>query len=206
MKKDKKRPDALDTRIAFHEAAHAIAAHYLHHRVEQASIERNERTEGRVHIVGDNVTAMAYEFAQLPEIDEHRDKLIDATRNRAFDLVIIAVAGMVAERLFTGRDSRLAGSDEVEATLNANLLVGSPRGRRDMIAIAKIEAERILVKHYFEVRQLAQALKARRGLSGDEVRKVIKQARAVMRSPSGATLSRMLARQRMTERHSRLCC
>ena len=73
-----------------------------------------------------------------------------------------------------------------------------------MITTAQIAAERILVEHDFEVRKRAQSLKAKRRLSGDEFRKIIKQARAVMRSPGGATLRRMLARQRMTARQMAL--
>jgi hypothetical protein len=109
---------------------------------------------------------------------------------------------MVAECVFAGRKSRLAGTDEIEATLFANILTGSRRGRRNVIAAAKIEAELMLVKHDYEVRQVAQVLLAKRRLAGREVRKIIKQAQAVLRSRSGLTLSRMLARQRMTERHS----
>jgi ATP-dependent Zn protease len=195
------RSPSRDNLAAFHESGHAIAAHYLHHEVEHASIERNERSEGRVRLIGDNVSAMAYTLSQLPEIDQYRSCFTAATRERAFEVVIIAVAGMVAERVFAGRKTRLAGTDEIEATLFANVLFGSRRGRRDVIAAAKIEAERMLVKHDYEVRRVAQVLLTKRRLSGHEVRKIIKQARAVMRSPSGSTLSRMLARQRMTERH-----
>jgi ATP-dependent Zn protease len=196
------RSPSLEALAAFHESGHAIVAHYLHYKVEHASIERNERSEGRVRLTGDNVSAMAYTLSQLPEIDQYRSRFTAATRERAFDVIIIAVAGMVAERVFAGRKSRLAGTDEIEATLFANVLVGSRRGRRDVIAAAEVECERILVKHDYEVRRVAQVLLAKRRLSGHEVRKIIKQARAVLRSPCGAALSRMLARQRMTERHS----
>jgi len=109
---------------------------------------------------------------------------------------------LTAEKIFAGRNGRLEDqvSDQIEATLYANLIVGSAEGRRDMIRAAKIEAERILVERDFEVRALAQALKERRTLSGKEVGAVIKAARARLRSPSGAGLRRMLTRQRMLGR------
>jgi hypothetical protein len=98
--------------------------------------------------------------------------------------------------LFVGRRSRLTGSDEVEAHLMTNLLVGSSRRRRDLIAGARVVAERILIGHDFEVRQLAAALVARCELTGAEVLAVIEDAKAILRSPNGARIARMAERQR----------
>jgi ATP-dependent Zn protease len=200
------RSQGFNDRVAYHEAGHAIVGDHLHHQVERASIEPAKtdrgRSEGRVNLLGDNITAMAWQLSMLPEIDLYRSGIIDATRERAFDLVVIAVAGVTAEKIFVGRNGRLEEQvgDQIEATLYANLIVASRRGRRDMLDAAKIEAERILVERDFEVRALAQALKDRRTLSGKEVNAVIKAARARLRSPSGAGLRRMLTRQRMLER------
>ena len=79
-----------------------MVGHHLRHHVEEASIERDERTEGRVHLISDNITAMANQFSQLPEIDSYRANLTDDVRERSFDVMIIAVAGVVAERLLLG--------------------------------------------------------------------------------------------------------
>ena len=108
-------------RVATHEAGHAVAAHLSHtRRLEVLSIIKRKGSLGLL-AHGD------------------LDEVYTRTRKELFDVVDIAMGGLVAEELWFGDISTGPGSDLVHATRTACEIVGVHGMAESLVSLAAVE-------------------------------------------------------------------
>jgi len=108
-----RRPSRIE-RTAYHEAGHAVAAYLRRLRFTNISIVPYRGTLGRC------------EFSEAPVIVDLNAHSIERARRRIETLIIVSLAGGVAECLLTGRHNwRGARADLHDATHYASFVTGS---------------------------------------------------------------------------------
>jgi hypothetical protein len=200
--------NAREMRTCWHEAGHAVAArHLVRRRLVRATVVPGRNADGKPF--RGKVSSRPSHLRNVAQnlIADHdvlnivHPELLDNTRAFAFTRITIAVAGVVAERLFLDLDTRLSGSDKTKAESHAALICRTSTGIRRLLQAAESEAEAILDEHRHVVRALAIALREHRTLSGRRIDHVIAKAladhEALLRSPAGEALVRMRERQRL---------
>jgi hypothetical protein len=107
------RPSRIE-RTAYHEAGHAVAAYLRHLRFTSISIVPYRGTLGRC------------EFSEAPIIIDLHAGTLQHTRRRIETLIIVSLAGVIAECLLTGRTNwRGAHADLHDAARYASFVTGS---------------------------------------------------------------------------------
>jgi hypothetical protein len=112
-RKPPRRPSRVE-RTAYHEAGHAVAAYLRHLRFTSVSIVPDRGTLGRC------------EFSEAPIVIDLSVPPTPHTRARVETLIVVSLAGVIAECLLTGRHNwRGAHADLHDAARYAESLAGS---------------------------------------------------------------------------------
>jgi hypothetical protein len=112
-RKPRRRPSRAE-RTAYHEAGHAVAAYLRHLRFTSVSIVPDRGTLGRC------------EFSEAPVVIDLSVPPTPRTRARVETLIVVSLAGVIAECLLTGRHNwRGAHADLRDAGRYAEALAGS---------------------------------------------------------------------------------
>jgi len=108
-----RRPSRIE-RTAYHEAGHAVAAYVRHLRFTSISIIPYRGTLGRC------------EFSETPVVIDLQSRRLGQARRRVETLIIVSLAGVIAECLLTGRNNwRGAHADLHDAAHYASHVTGS---------------------------------------------------------------------------------
>ena len=112
-RKPPRRPPRIE-RTAYHEAGHAVAAYVRRLRFTSISIIPYRGTLGRC------------EFSETPVVIDLQSPRIGHARRRVETLIIVSLAGVIAECLLTGRNNwRGAHADLHDAAHYASHVTGS---------------------------------------------------------------------------------
>jgi hypothetical protein len=108
-----RRPSRIE-RTAYHEAGHAVAAYMRHLRFTGVSIVPSDSTLGRCEFIATSVTI------------DVKARALSRTRRHVETLIIISLAGVIAEGLLTGRTNwGGAHADLHDAARYASYVTGS---------------------------------------------------------------------------------
>jgi hypothetical protein len=161
-----RRPSRIE-RTAYHEAGHAVAAYLRHLRFTNVSIVPDRGTLGRC------------EFSEAPIIIDLSVPPSPRTRARVETLIIVSLAGVIAECLLTGRHNwRGAHADLHDAARYAESLAGSDN-EAGTYARWLWEHTRVLLSAppcWLAIRQLAAALAKERRIGERRARALIASA------------------------------
>lgn len=139
-------------RTAYHEAGHAVVAHFVGAPVMSLSIVPTGIEEGRL-------------FMGKGQLDGDKQ-------------LAIGYAGREAELLATGTHSDGCEMDLLTIQLACNVWFVDERDRDEAMESAQEDARNILQKHWPAVEALAQALLAQKRIIGTDVQTIINQAEA----------------------------
>jgi ATP-dependent Zn protease len=150
---------------AYHEAGHGVAAHSVGASIGHLSIDPDQTTLGRSECVwsGLKLDARASRTQQAREVFEKQ--------------VLVALGGVVAQRIFTGKYDWHGAEADVRAA--HELLSGLAQSDNEHAAYFKwllVRAEDSIQLRWKQVDALAQALLTKRNLSGSEVRAIVRSA------------------------------
>lgn len=107
------RPSRIE-RTAYHEAGHAVAAYMRRLRFTGVSIVPSDSTLGRCEFIASSVLV------------DVKGRTLSRTRRRVETLIIVSLAGVLAERLLTGRTNWGGGhADLHDAARYASYVTGS---------------------------------------------------------------------------------
>ena len=161
-----RRPSRAE-RTAYHEAGHAVAAYLRHLRFTSVSIVPYRGTLGRC------------EFSEAPIIIDLSVPPSPRTRTRVETLIVVSLAGVIAECLLTGRHNwRGAHADLHDATRYAESLAGSDN-EAGAYARWLWEHTRVLLSAppcWLAIKQLAAALTAEGRIGERRARALIASA------------------------------
>jgi ATP-dependent Zn protease len=155
---------------AFHEAGHAVLAHYLGVGLRLVTIDADEDSAGHIQDGG--------EWSE--EAEELRILADEAYWLR---MAISRYAGAEAVRRYAPRTKwkEGAGNDHYWAAIAIEKITADPRSVRALHAYAQRQA-RLLVEHYWpEIQRLARALMKEKTLSGDDAKKLITESHVARR-------------------------
>lgn len=152
-------------RTAYHEAGHAVAAYLRHWRFTGISIVPDRYTLGRCFFSEREIVL--------------RTSRMEQTRSRLETLVVISLAGPVAERIISGRTNRKGALDDFrEAEAYASCVVGSEEELRAYLrwlwefTYNLVDTE----PHWSAVKALAEELVERGDVGERRARGIIRDA------------------------------
>jgi hypothetical protein len=160
------RPSRIE-RTAYHEAGHAVAAYLRRLRFTNISIIPDRGTLGRC------------EFSEAPVIIDLKTHSIARARRRIETLIIVSLAGIVAEHLLTGRHNwRGAQADLQDAARYAAYVTGSDDELGAYLRWLSEHTKMLLSAPpcWLAVRQLAAVLIEDRRLGERRARAIIAEA------------------------------
>ena len=146
---------------AFHEAGHAVMAELCGRQVTEVEIVGDPEHTGSVHSLA---------FPPDPGEGDTSDADIEDIERR----LKIILAGTVAEAMVTGREEWDETSEDLDAAVRlAMRLVDDCEGVLPLLADTKADVEHNLRARWPAVEAVAEALIARKSLTGTEVRKLL---------------------------------
>jgi ATP-dependent Zn protease len=154
---------------AYHEAGHAIVCRYLGIPFEYVTVERNEETNSAGHV-----------FIPLAENFDNNTGIskIQSIEN-VKKLVVIAYAGVIAQKKFSGAHDEIGFSgdqkeiDNYVLLLNENLNDGLTTGLQEIYKLLSKKSKKIVFQKWNEIEALARALIKEETLSYEEVEKLL---------------------------------
>lgn len=173
-----------DRRICVHEGGHAVVGRLTGQPIGGATVDPRGEVMGLVwgpqhfeaKFGSDDRQALVTQIERLmPEAGEDRAGAADIFLH-AFNRLVEVVAGTEAERLFCDGEPWFASRDERDAIAYASLITSSPESAAALIAAARVEAQSLLSKWEHVVWALAEELRGRRTMSGEEIDATISRA------------------------------
>jgi len=160
---------------AYHEAGHAVVASLLGHMPSHLEVQGDERLAGSCHTL---------HFPPLRGVGG-RD---EAAPDEIAELVLIALAGTVAERIASGRGGWDESSADVDRAVRlAFHLAEDCEGVVRCLESARDEVERLLEGRWPAVAALAHVLARRRVLGREEIAEALQEI--LPRQPDVSALS-----------------
>jgi ATP-dependent Zn protease len=152
---------AKDTTTAYHEAGHAVVAFFMRHRIEFATIKPTAEYQGLVK--------------SKPRGKLDLDSATPAMRIKLEDVLIMLLAGDIAQRRFAPRSSRnwQTTEDRQTAADLALSICGTGESATAYIAWLTIRARDIVHGRWSLVERVANALLERETISGEDIRTLI---------------------------------
>ena len=150
--------------VAFHEAGHALAAHFLQMDFDHVTIEPDEGSLG--HVLHPPYGESGMSFVELT-----RDE-----RERVENSIIVSLAGPEAERLSTGRYNRQgARSDMEQVTDLVQRMPYSEKGQRLFLRWLKDRAYCMVREpmHQIILTSIVEELVRSRRLTAEQVRNIV---------------------------------
>ncbi|MCG6964009.1 MAG: hypothetical protein LJE95_12150 [Acidobacteria bacterium] len=160
---------------AYHEAGHAVVASLLGHMPSHLEVQGDERLAGSCHTL---------RFPPLRGIDGDGEAVPDEIA----ELVLIALAGTVAERIASGRGGWDESNADVDRAVRlAFRLAEDCEGVVRCLEGARDEVERLLEGSWPAVVALARVLARRRVLGREEIAEALQDV--LPRQPYASVLS-----------------
>jgi hypothetical protein len=186
------RSEADDVRISTHEASHCVAARLL--GVPLGGVSADPDASGKFsgltwglkffeHYSDDADNTEAPEFctklaALMPLPGESRDGDVADITQHAILRVIEIVAGSLGESMLLEGPPWSAPHDRMQEAAFARLLCSTPQAAEAFVRFCEAQARDLLTPYLAIVTELANALRVRRTLTGEEVDQVIGAALA----------------------------
>jgi hypothetical protein len=168
-----------DLRVAVHEASHCIAARLMAIDIGGATVDPVDGYSGLVWGIrhcegfGDAATDVPIFCTKLIPLEERTGDTADIIRR-----VVEVSAGSVGESLLLEGPPWPASHDRAQEFHYASLLCTSTESIKAFVRFCEAQARDLLTPYLAIVTELANVLRARRTLSGEEVDQVIAAALA----------------------------
>jgi hypothetical protein len=150
---------------AYHEAGHAVACFMMNVKMKSATIIPDKESDTAGHVDHENM------FRGLnPEVE-----LTGRARLQIERSIIICLAGFAAQRRYNKRSWRNyhGQSDFTYAVNLASYVDGDAKGASQFLKWVQFRAERLVERHWTEVRRVAQALLKHKVMNGNVIRREI---------------------------------
>lgn len=149
--------------VAYHEAGHAVVAHYLRIRVHRVSIAENEYSAGRATVSTGE--------ARRVEFDDS-----DRVRIKVEHQVCVLLAGFLAARRAVPRSEIGKGSEDRKEAYDWLHRIASSDEVPHYFKLLSLRTGRLLDKLWFQVEVVAKVLLERTHLSKQEVLAVMDES------------------------------
>ena len=154
------RHTKYDALVAHHEAGHAVLAIVFGRRVQRVTIEPGEGHEG--------FSKSTLGFGHAVGWDTS-----PRMRRRVEEQIRILLAGGIAQRRMAPRSSKWAESDDRHRAVDLVLRLASPgREAGTYMKLLRIQTEQAVEREWPTICAVAEALIARRTLTGDDVKEL----------------------------------
>ena len=166
MERTRKNPTKAEIATSYHEAGHAVSALWLGIAIGTVSVEPDE-SEGSLGHVVTKTPAWIQPDAELSL------KAKDWIQRR----IQVALAGRIAERLFTGRWNRVGAASDFHTAVDlADYCCGSNEEVGAFIKWLDLKARGLVSWHRSEIEKVADVLLQRRQLRSRDVKVISRTA------------------------------
>lgn len=152
---------------AYHEAGHAVADHFLNHRIKRVTIVPS-KTENYVGCA----------FAKMGSVKGIDSEVTARLERTAYRRIVAALAGICAQRLFNPRTCRnYHGSEDYKQAISlAGHILTGENEMEPFLKWMEVRTENLLRNKWKAVELLAEELLRRREIKGDEAHEIIMAA------------------------------
>ena len=170
---------------AYHEAGHAVAAHFLKIPITKVTIEPDDDSLG--HVRRKNLPRPVYEALRSGGLTLH---MIDKIERN----IIMPLAGGAAERRHRGRSNYVGSWQDRDRVVDfVDRLSASGEEASAYYRLQLVRARGLIESKWYAVEAVAQALLAATTLTGEDVKRIVHEAMRQQHQAMHVELSRTQA-------------